>query len=501
MHKIIFTFILSLVVVACSNDGLLSERPKSSQNNYVFEKSKSSIALGVDVPYQIIKSSAESSIDKFKVVKIDGSVDCSFKKHIDPPKVFGQPIGGGVGVSVPCSAEYKGEMRIDRVGPVAVVQGPNNTLQVTSTLSFKGHVGFRGDGAKLVGLNKKNVDGTITVTGNVNIGLKENWAPTATVDISHRWNKSPRVEAINGVFITFQDKADESIDDELKKLPEAISAAFSQVNLKAEVEQGWKIYSFVVPNTPADEKVTLQFVPENAYFSGITMTQDRAKFGVGIEGLAAVNIGAEVPSNIGALPNIKKTKLEPEFILQIPILADYTALTNIINSLLGEGNFETDTEVGKVVLSVINVETFPSDDRVAIGVKFIADVEGEMFDVKGEVYLLGKPILENDGKYLRLENIEFYRSLDNKLWSGVSFALRKFIVEEIENNAKYDLTADIDKAYTEIDKQITELQTGSDINVKLSNKSLKLAKISIDPRYLVVEGVFQGNLLVLPVQK
>jgi len=120
-------------------------------------------------------------------------------------------------------------MNILRAEPVSIAAVGDDILKLTMPLSFKGHVGFNGDGARLLGLDRKNVDGTITVSANIRLGVSADWSPTASVTVSHKWNNSPRIEAIHGVFITFENKANDAINDNFKKLPGIISNQLSTI--------------------------------------------------------------------------------------------------------------------------------------------------------------------------------------------------------------------------------------------------------------------------------
>ena len=121
-------------------------------------------------------------------------------------------------------------MKIRRSGPVAVKSGPGGTLRVVIPLKFDGKVGFRGDGAKLLSLDKKRVDGKITITADVALDVTENWVVIANVNVPHRWKTKPRIEALDGVLITFQDKADKEIKKQRSKIGPEFDRALAKLD-------------------------------------------------------------------------------------------------------------------------------------------------------------------------------------------------------------------------------------------------------------------------------
>jgi len=76
--------LVGIMLSACSDDGLLSERPKHTEGQYAFHQKDSNLIVGLDIPFESIRAIVEKSIDKFRNVPIDGSIDCSFTRHIPP---------------------------------------------------------------------------------------------------------------------------------------------------------------------------------------------------------------------------------------------------------------------------------------------------------------------------------------------------------------------------------------------------------------------------------
>ena len=152
--------------------------------------------------------------------------------------------------------------------------------------------------------------------------------------------------------------------------------------------------------------------------------------------------------------------------------------------------YEAKTPVGNVKVRVEEVALYPSGEKLAVGMRFVASIGNSWFDAKGWVYLTGDPVVDATAQTVRLRNIRFTRQFDNPLWSAASAMYGGEIAKAIEDAAFHDLKPDLAKASDILAKQVADSAAKQKIAVALQDQSINLRQINLSEKTLdVVVGL------------
>ena len=141
-----------------SQDVRLSQPPEPFASEVKLPEPESVIALRVDVPFALIRNAANHAIPA--EYRFEGT---------------GPDAADGW---IKVGTRYEGTVR--RAGEVSVT-GTGNTMTVALPIAITGNGGFRGDGARLVGLDKKNFRAGLILKVRVSVVINPDWTPAITV--------------------------------------------------------------------------------------------------------------------------------------------------------------------------------------------------------------------------------------------------------------------------------------------------------------------------------
>ena len=113
----------------------------------------------------------------------------------DPNKwIYAKTVRVQVGYKYDYTIQKRQNIKFESIG--------TNTLRVIIPIDVEGSVGFRGDGAKLLALNKKNVKTKVDVYIDTKISFDSNWCPNVQSKINHKWVSDPKIEIAGGVWLS-----------------------------------------------------------------------------------------------------------------------------------------------------------------------------------------------------------------------------------------------------------------------------------------------------------
>ena len=85
----------------------------------------------------------------------------------------------------------------------------------------------------------------------------------------------------------------------------------------------------------------------------------------------------------------------------------------------------------------------------------------------GEIYISGKPVIDNQTKTLKLSKVEFSRKLDSKFWNATTQLLHSQLLAGLQDALVYDFSQN----YNEVDQSINQQLNGQHgKNIKLNGQ-------------------------------
>lgn len=355
------------------------------------------------------------------------------------------------------SIGYRYSYTVQRKGKISVRKNQER-VRITVPISFHGNAGLRGDGAKVLKLNKKNFDGSLTAFLDVGFDLDENWCPIAKLDVSHRWNSKARIEIIDNIYISVSGKADELIADLKSDAEKQLAKALDCKNFRNRISPFWRAYSFPIQLLDG-EPTFINLAPTSIAFSGIKTEDDR--LGLTIRLTASTSLGpVALDPRPAPLPTLERIDWTPgQIALEVPIGVSFAQLKNVAREELLREPFESQTLAGNISIKIHDIDIYPSGEEIAVGLEFSADIPGRIFSTSGDVYLVAKPSVAPSGTEIFLANVGFSRALDNELWEVLSALFEEKIKKLIEEKIRYDFSKEV----SEIEETIFEKLTDSTI--------------------------------------
>lgn len=234
----------------------------------------------------------------------------------------------------------------------------------------------------------------------------------------------------------------------------------AELQLRQKVETVWAQLQDPV-RVSDDPETYFTFQPHAVGFSGINVQ-------AGIL-TASVSLSGETGVVVGAAPAVDKVPLLPleatpvqdgSFVINLPIRADYARLIALMQSHYPNGystdaggeDFPGTLYVDRVLVDgqngALRVAAALRYDNRANWLKFL-DPFG-WFDFEGVAYFAARPVVEEGGKAVRLDDLAFDASTSSGLANVlVDMAQSPIIVEYLKSISRYDFSAEVDAALAE----------------------------------------------------
>ncbi len=370
-------------------------------------------------------------------------------------------------------------------------------MLVTVPLRFSGQGKLRGSGAidRLVidalSLRAKNFDGAATITAVVKPEVGSDWCPKLSAAISVNWTRGPTLEIIDNWNVDIRQFVAPIVNGMMSDLKQQLAGSIPCSSVRDPVAKLFTTQGLAV-EIPQIGPMFVNVKPTGAGFSGVNFGSSDLSLAMSMDAQTDVSV-AKIVQEALPLPPLEAIALKPPQIqLGVPLRVPYTALEKVADSALKDKVFEVETPLGKGKITTKAVQLYPSGDRIVVGVNAVVDVPGRWFDVKGTVYVLGRPAV--NGTVVELQDLAFAQVLDNKLWDTVSLVLKDKILAEISKASRYDMTPTISSAQTSVASALDEYAKRSGLSLGPTNVRLGLGRVAMAQSTVEVEGLFGATL-------
>lgn len=374
-------------------------------------------------------------------------------------------------------------------------------LKVTLPARFAGVAGFGGSLAKLLSLDAKRFDGAFEVSASAALGLDERFCPVLTPgEVSFHWTKEGSIQLIGrtsfrilGIGFSIGPwnlDVGRHLNGPIRNaLSSALANAGSSIPcdpIRQELAKAWRHYAFPIDieNMPP---LFVNVEPTALGTSGLLAEDSGVRLAVRMAAKAVVAAERGSEEAIGDLPLHETVSADRgELSLAVPLKVPYGLLkSEAMKELSGKTLTSGDARFG-----IHDLEIYPSGERIALGVGFSADLPWRVFDAKGMLWLTARPVVEGDGKIVRLEDIEVSRQVDNTLWNVLTVALSGVIHDQLEEAARYDLSADAARAVGEIAAAVADPARTGGVRFTVENADIALGQVVAEEDGIAVEGLF-----------
>ena len=466
-----------------SREAVLSMAPERSSTDLEPRARRSTVLADLVLPFPVIEKALNDLAPALKGTQ-EGS------------KRIGEVARQDIDVRWSIDHDVNGPIGVSRKG---------DKLEIALPGKFNGTVGVPGDIARFLRLDDKKVDGSFVVTASAGLEIGKDFCPRIVPgDVSLEWDREARVEVIGrnrafgasfGPFYyafggDIEGPVEDALETELAKQRDAIPCD----PVRAALQDLWSARTVPV-EIEAVPDLAVQITPTSLSASDLLVQASGLRFLVqlGFDTLVTDRPGpAQDP---GDLPvNGGLAARSGEIDLAVPLALTYPAIRSAALNALGSGPLTVTTDAGEVVLDDLDVEVYPSGERIAIGIDFSADLPRRLFDASGTLWLTAAPVVTETGDGVLFEDIQVTRQTDSALWNVLSAAFEQRLRSELEKTARLDLSAQRDQAMESIAAALSSAGQDGGVDLDLVDADLRLDSISAGSEALIVVALYTAGV-------
>jgi len=471
-----------------SAETAMSQKPPRQAGSVPLEARESVVLANLSVGYPVIAQALNQAVDKASGAQ-SGSEDIKCISN-NIPRIREC-------LTVKWSVEY------GRNGDIAVGRD-GSMLKVTVPGRFAGTAGFGGGIAKFLSVDAKRFDGAFEASASVALSLDERFCPVLTPgEVSFHWTNEGRIQLIGHTGFRILGigfdvgpwnldvgrHANGPIRDALRKALADAGSSIPCEPIRQELAKAWRHYAF--PLAIADMPPLYVNVEPTALGTSGLMAEDagvRLVARMAAKAVVAAEKGSE--EAMGELPVHETVSADRgELSLAVPLKVPYSLLkAEAMRELAGKTLTSGDAR-----FAIHDLDIYPNGDRLAVGVAFSADIPWRVFDARGTVWVTARPVIEGDGKIVRLEDVEVSRQVDNGLWTVLTLAFRDVIHDRLEAAARYDLSPDADRAVAALTEAVSDPARTGGVRFQLDHADIAVGRIVAEDEALAVEGLVKAQ--------
>jgi hypothetical protein len=383
-------------------------------------------------------------------------------------------------------------------GPIAIEPVAPASIKLSVPVSVSGQGGFRGDGARLLGLDAKNFDAAAKFDIVVTPKIGADWCPSFNVVPTYAWTSNPRVEIVSRVNVDISGQVSDVLNGKIPEITRAIQSSINCDQFKAQLASVYGKRTFPIEVTPG-QKMHVNLEPSAFAFSGLTVDAQAIR----LAALLTAKIDVSATPLVAAplpLPPLQPIgpSAPPRISIAVPLRAPFELLQTEAQKLLGGKTFEGTSPAGSVKATVNKVEIYPTTGgKLAIGIEFDAKLPSSFLDTKGTVFVIGTPAAEGPTQ-VRIKDPTFTRILDNDVWNGLSALFDGKIRGELDKNLRYNFAADVEKAKKALADKLADPATLANVKASVTNVDIGLGRVGVNGKDLVAEALFGANVSLEP---
>ncbi|MCB3523550.1 DUF4403 family protein [Klebsiella variicola] len=484
----ILIFFTAFTLTGC-DDKQLSERPipSTASTPVSLPTRESTISAIVSIPLPTLTSMINKLTPQSYSASGNGSDACATLYDYE---IFGLKDSK----KVCAGTQYN--LTAHRAGPITVIPSGTGSLRIAIPIEFNGSGGFRGDVASAIKVDKKNFSGGINLIANLTPSLGSDWCPNIDTSVSYDWLSNPRVEIVGGIWVDVKDLVQGKVTEKLPELVNALKKSIDCDRFKMSIQDVYGIKTFPI-NIPNTGLLHINVHPTDIGFSGVHIENNIVQF------TASISANAEISSSPAEikklpLPTLKKIPISPPLLtLSVPIKIPYTDITQIAKKNLTNTTYETITSAGKIKVTIKDVEVYPSNSRLVVGVNIDATLPGKFFNTKGWVYIFGTPAVDNK-TLIHLTNTGFSQTLDNSFWIATAHLFNTQIKNKIEKMVSYDLTPQLLKMKEEVATTLSDPTKTLNLKITATEIEMSVGRLAVTSKDFFSEGLLSAKIAVEP---
>ena len=341
--------------------------------------------------------------------------------------------------------------------------------------------------------------GDFTATAQATPKLNRDWSLSLNLSTDHRWDRELAMRVL-GFRVPLGDVGGSAVRDELARLAADLESTVRDLDVRAHAHATWN--SLHEPfQLSTDPEIWLRLRPMEVRFSGMHIDNDILHASTSIT-ITTEGVFGERPAAFptSPLPSVEeRSQGDDSFVARLPFVLRYDALEAKLRDILRtQERWAPIPDHPDTYLTVHDVEVYPSDDTLAVGLHFTADVAGRWLDARGSVYLQGRPVVDGNQRIVSVDVLELTPATDNDLADLALVLFNDRIRSELARALTYSFGADYDRllaaASSALDRSIApnvtsqgELNYANVTGIVMGGRGLRLNVLSAGTLRLNVE--------------
>lgn len=327
----------------------------------------------------------------------------------------------------------------------------------------------------------------VTLKFKTQFSFNSDWSlNTKTIPMGFDWANAPSVN-IAGIEISLKPVADLILaanrDRVGKEIDESIK---SYMSLKPYAMEAWATLHkpIAINDTP---KVWLKIAPSELSTVQITGVNNKINVSFAITAINELLLSDEMPSFVeNKFPDLNiVNKLEPEFAVNLNIDIPFLKIYEIANHELLGKSFTS----GRKKAIVKDFKIYSSGDFFVVEVL----LDGS---IKGNIYLKGKPVYNEQAKAVEIKDLEFDLDTKNKLLKSADWLLHDGFLKLVEPKLKYSVSEKLEEAKNIAQANLKENHRIKGIVLRGDINEIAIDRIYVTPDAIKAIVLFKGKLAV-----
>lgn len=260
---------------------------------------------------------------------------------------------------------------------------------------------------------------------------------------------------------------------------------YGSVDLKPRFQQVWnqmnKVYNLYGLGW-------LKINPQKIRINNLFINKDSLNIYMGLSARPSISFEKPEEKN-SVIPNLGTFSKQQGFSIFLDAVLNYDSLSNIMNLQLQGKEFSFKKGFIKKKFIIDDCKIYGGGfEKLIIKITFSGTNSGV-------VYLVGKPVYDNDKRTIEIADVDFDIKSKNVLLGSADWLFDKKITKEISKNARFELGNYIDTAKININKQLNQ-EWIKGIRSYGNIKDIKLIGIYPMQQHLVIRSNCTGDLSV-----
>ncbi|RVU82821.1 DUF4403 family protein [Leucothrix sargassi] len=463
---------VAFVLVACSKDErqVLSEKPPISIVPHTMAVNESVIQTHIRVPLDNLQQKLEADIPemlydspgepKEKCIRIFGKKRCEEFR-----------VGGWA----------------KRTGPIRLRALDNGYLRIELPLQYK--LKASSDGKLIRNLLKtvKFRTASFTAIADIKPNIDNNWR----LQVSHAsqiiWQRTPKVKVI-GINISIQQLLEKPIEKALDKaLEKQRQKLATDTKLKQQVNEFWQ--GLYEPRKLGGSfPLWLHTIPKALHLSNVRIENDALQLGLSLKAMLSTSSDESATAAVSNVRAPVRQAIQHSAIrLSLPIALGYQEMQDEIKQALKQKPIAL--KQGNASIVINDVEIYPNNDRLVLASKVTINGFKGWFASEGEIYISGRPVVDNTNRVVRLADVAFSRKLDSPFWTVATQLLQSQLLESLQKSLVHDFSDEYDEMYASVNAKLQGQKKGKmTLNGRLDSLDITDIYPDLDELRIVLEA-------------